>query len=200
MITCRDDLIGTYIKNDQGELRDLYLSEITKHGVKICSGHDFKKLVKRKFIGVHNYGLWPQCDWSDKPFIGEKEITMKDLKQRTKIDFVKVASGAAQKIELLMLGERLYTNRNGTSWIDWNRAKMWSLGDIDRLDLYRKVERQVDCFDDAVNLLNQTKGFDAFICYDGGLWIGIDDGIDAVGMCRDKWSEFARIILGKEEK
>lgn len=197
MITCRDDLIGTYIKNDQGELRDLYLSEITKHGVKICSGHDFKKLVKKKFIGVHNYGLWIQCDWSNKPFIGAKEITMEDLKPRTKIDFVKVA-GMEQKIELLMLGEKLYINRSEDSWMDWERAKMWHLGDIERFTLYRKVERQVDNFDDAVALLNQTKGFDAFICDDGGLWIGIEDGIDAVGMGRDKWCEFARVILGKD--
>lgn len=80
MITCKEDLHNTWIKNDKGELRDLYISVASSFGVKneTCMGG-------LPFIGI--FSEWGECGFvgntSELLFDQEsrKQLTIKDLKK-----------------------------------------------------------------------------------------------------------------------
>ena len=87
MITCKEDLIGTFIENDNGELRDLYTSICEKMSIDgtpkdlSMNNNDWLGLNREcKFIGVYEGGMWIAHQYRGK----EKKLTLEDLKPQTK--------------------------------------------------------------------------------------------------------------------
>lgn len=89
MITCKEDLIDTYIENDFGELRDLYIKIALEHNVKVCGGGGCDYLLSKNSIGVRDWGSGSQFEWNNGDFENAKLITLPDLKP-TPTKFVKV--------------------------------------------------------------------------------------------------------------
>ena len=82
MITCKEDLVNTYIENDNGVLRDVYVSLMNLHKVYICGGlTNFNYLMKKKYIGVRDFGIGVggQGEWNNTHFINAKQLTLTDL-------------------------------------------------------------------------------------------------------------------------
>lgn len=123
-----------------------------------------------------------------------KEPELSSSKLRTKVDFVKVPDGAHHKIELLKLGERLYTNKNGTGWIDWKRAKGWSIADIESWNLYRRNVRPIDCFDDVNDYIEEHSSGDC------DFEITPDREVVRINaeMPKAQWFDLARVLLEQE--
>lgn len=85
MITCKEDLINTYIENDHGELRDLYIEKMKEHGIRSCGDSDFKYLHegKKKYIAcMTEFNKNGQCEWScyASDVDDLKQLTLSDLK------------------------------------------------------------------------------------------------------------------------
>ncbi|AUR98231.1 hypothetical protein NVP1248O_17 [Vibrio phage 1.248.O._10N.261.54.F1] len=89
MITCKEDLVNTYIENDFGELRDLYINIALNYGVETCGGSNTDYLLNVHVIGVKDWGFGPQLEWIDREFKNARLITLSDLKP-TPTKFVKV--------------------------------------------------------------------------------------------------------------
>ncbi|CAH9015947.1 putative coil containing protein [Vibrio phage 242E40-1] len=87
MITCKEDLIGTFIRNDNGELRDLYISlceSLLIAGTPkdlMMSNDNWLGLNREcKFIGVYEGGMWIAHQYRSN----EKQLNLEDLKPQTK--------------------------------------------------------------------------------------------------------------------
>ena len=80
MITCKEDLVNTYIENDFGELRDLYINIALNYGVETCGGSNTDYLLNVHVIGVKDWGFGPQLEWIDREFKNARLITLSDLK------------------------------------------------------------------------------------------------------------------------
>ena len=89
MITCKEDLVNTYINNDFGELRDLYIKIALEHNVKVFGNGGYDYLLSKNSIGVRDWGFGPQLEWNDREFKNARLITLSDLKP-TPTKFVKV--------------------------------------------------------------------------------------------------------------
>ena len=89
MITCKEDLHNTWIKNDKGELRDLYISIAASFGIK-----NETRMSELPFIGI--FSEWGECGFvgnTSQLLLGQesrKQLTIKDLKKEKPTKFVKV--------------------------------------------------------------------------------------------------------------
>ncbi|AUR99175.1 hypothetical protein NVP1263B_15 [Vibrio phage 1.263.B._10N.286.51.B1] len=113
MITCKEDLINTYIENDFGELRDLYIKIALNYGVETCGGSNTDYLLNVHVIGVKDWGFGPQLEWIDREFKNARLITLSDLKP-TPAKFVKVEESIFDLKEEFECGE-LYLAVGGMS-------------------------------------------------------------------------------------
>ena len=87
MITCKEDLIGTFIENDNGELRDFYISlcesfliDGTPRDLGVGNEEWLGLNRECKFIGVYEGGMWIAHKYRSK----EKQLTLECLKPQTK--------------------------------------------------------------------------------------------------------------------
>ncbi|AUR81481.1 hypothetical protein NVP1007O_15 [Vibrio phage 1.007.O._10N.261.55.F9] len=92
MITCKEDLINTYVKNDGGKLVSLYLEKCKEFGFVWFSGVGIE--YHRPFsgaVGLNEDVRLSVSDSSEEYFIKQKckELTLSDLKP-TPTKFVKV--------------------------------------------------------------------------------------------------------------
>ena len=88
MITCKEDLYNTWIKNDKGELCEAYLGLCTEYGIfTMGSG---KPGTVDSFIQMTNVGVLGSdesiscSDFWDYSANGCKQLTLEDLKPQTK--------------------------------------------------------------------------------------------------------------------
>ena len=87
MITCKEDLINTYIENDFGELRDLYINKAAELGFD-HQGGEYRDMhwYKLRFIGITDDNLSPnanrlgQTDVDNVRLSTGKKLTLSDLK------------------------------------------------------------------------------------------------------------------------
>ena len=138
MITCKEDLHNTWIKNDKGELRDLYISIASSFGIKneTCMGG-------LPFIGV--FSEWEGCEivgnTSQLLFDQEsrKQLTIKDLKKEkpTSTKFVKVEESIFDLKEEFERGE-LYMWLSDEYLVVPNETQLSIL--LDHKQCYRQVE------------------------------------------------------------
>ena len=153
MITKKEDLINTYIKNDHGELRDLYTKKAVNLGLSInisCT------VTSSRFIfTTMNPGRYGNVDHTSSPdhlvsrYGPMRELTLSDLKPSTKTEFVKLEFNHAweaardheERVEFLYrqsdLGEALKGN-------NWKAIQSPSEAAQYHFDLYRRVETEID--------------------------------------------------------
>lgn len=85
MIVCKEDLINTYIENDYGELRDLYIEAMNIFGIRSPVEGRFDYLLKgeKKYIAcMTEFCRNGQPEWSSNycEVRALKKLTLSDLK------------------------------------------------------------------------------------------------------------------------
>lgn len=239
MITCKEDLINTYVKNTP-ELRREFLSLAVKFGLidsksEICESSEeavvaywrdltgdnprvgcwfsyadqikeecreltlsdlkpkskqfiskalegsIKETVKEQFAGcIKRTPLSTECKWDLKSQGKEKP--------RTKLGYEKVTDSIFDLKDEFESG-KLHYNFGDDEWFTYKDEASFATG-FKEGNVYRKVERPVEWFDDAVEYLNQNRQSGS--CDEQGvLSVGAD-------MTRDQWCDFARILLEQE--
>ncbi|QZI90984.1 hypothetical protein MYOV024v1_p0059 [Vibrio phage PS34B.2] len=146
MITKKEDLINTYIENDSGELRDLYTKKAIDLGLSInvasivtSSRFIFTKMNPEKYGNVDHAS---RLDYLVSTYGPMREVTLSDLKPRTKTEFVKCEfEHAWEAVKAFGEGEKLYTKRSHKDFVLIDNAP-----DVLRFlyDLHRKVETEID--------------------------------------------------------
>ena len=200
MITCKEDLINTYIKNDHGELRELYLSACNKFGLHSYVGDnsDFNsEFYVESFILCNEFSL-PDSEGvlQDSNFSSGKEITILDLKPRTKPSYEKVEY--ANKGDLLFVkNDDEYTECLVIGWHPHHPAIVIETGEMIGTatldDLHRKVEKPIEWWEDAAEFANNSD--DMLVQYNKE-----DDSISMLGtFSRNDACDFARILLEQGE-
>ncbi|QGF20985.1 hypothetical protein PP409_gp03 [Vibrio phage Seahorse] len=257
MITCKEDLVNTYIENDFGELRDLYVKKAVELGFRLDWLSHSPAGPSNKIVAT--------CHWNGEEcaFTGQtsylpistvdmstlRKLTLSDLKPEPK-HFVSKAleesikETASEQFEEFIKKAPIFTPCCRSSSVDLNQEKprtkveyehldqsnfnVWDLkplldngelysktsdGEYDQYSkssptymlrhfmeygVYRKVERQVEWWEDAVEYLNSKGGFDASGNSEEGLWIRLKANTTGVAMTRDQWCDFARILLEQE--
>lgn len=154
MITCKEDLINTYIENDFGELRDLYIKKAIELGVKTCERGRFEYLLDKVTIGVRDWGYGAQLEWNNRCFGDAKYLTLSDLKPPTKVVYEKVNfSSVGECVQSVHdnYGEYFFLN-NGTGEYQLaeyqDSAWYWKEDNI-----YIKVEKEIDWREEVHNKL-----------------------------------------------
>lgn len=178
MITCKEDLHNTWIKNDKGELRDLYISLAKSFGIidETCHGG-------LPFIGI--FSEWEGCEvvgnTSELLFDQEsrKQLTIKDLKKEkpTPTKFVKVEESIFDLKGEFERGE-LYSSNCEGHYTQLKYKKSFYLA-AHQDSIYRKVE--ID-WRDEVKKLDKS----AIFHDDGDLFLIIDSNSnDFISMCHE---------------
>lgn len=163
MITCKEDLMNTWIKNDLGELRDLYSSVCNKFGIAKFRGCKLDlKVIAAYSCGGGVNDLCELIDMDEDEQRGEMtELTMKDLAKPTR--FVKVEESIFDLKEEFEKGE-LYEKGSGYT-------KLISESDFAfayrENAIYRQVE--IDWRDELVSLVDSCECLDLDVhlrCFD----------------------------------
>ncbi|AUR94880.1 hypothetical protein NVP1199A_14 [Vibrio phage 1.199.A._10N.286.55.C10] len=112
MITCKEDLIGTYILNDRGELREMYIKKALEFGLSVnsaclttSSDLIFTKSQSADF-GMVDHAL--TIEYLKRTYGAQREATLMDLKP-TPTKFVKVEESIFDLKEEFERGE-LYSS------------------------------------------------------------------------------------------
>ena len=160
MIKCKEDLINTYIENDHGELRDLYIKKAIELGFS-HQGYRDRDLnwYNLDFIGI--------CEGWDNDMLGQtmsegekiddyecKKLTLSDLKPRTRTEYEKVTESIFDLRDEFGRGE-LYFDRDrctGGIYVSSDQyQKIRDMNDFSQAalnNIYRKVEKEIDWRDD----------------------------------------------------
>lgn len=192
MITCKQDLINTAVFCSNAELRDLYISKCKQFGILWVHNLDINKYsLLYVSDGAKLHGV--QTD-ADVYYQDHKRLTISDLKPRTKVEYKKVKLSLPERIEILESGEWLYLDPDGRTHIDMHCTANWTVGALRDKEVYRKVERPVEWWEDAAEFIVENDDDDLSAYFDkqsGGLRINTN-------LPRDKWCDFARILLEQE--
>lgn len=207
MITCKEDLINTYIENDHGELRDLYLSKCEYFGFLSNSGRKPTEMAESSapYFGMTETdgALSYSTNWSFADN-GCKKLTLSDLKPRTKVEYELIKfESTAGAYRAMLDGEKLYS-QDGESEFLFDGKNFVGIdidGGVYTLEchsnnepFYRKVERPVEWWDDVVEFIVENDDDDLSAYFDkqsGNLRVNTN-------LPRDKWCDFARILLEQE--
>ena len=189
MITCKEDLHNTWIKNDKGELRDLYISIAASFGIKneTCMGG-------LKFIGI--FSEWGGCGFvgntSELLFDQEsrKQLTIKDLKKEkpNPTKFVKVEESIFDLKGEFERGE-LYSSDCEGHYTQLKCEKKFYLAAY-KDSIYRKVE--ID-WRDEVYAWNSSNRIGVYNPLDFKVGLLIDN-------CNDKFIEMCHLVASLTEK
>ena len=182
MITCKEDLMNTYIENDFGELRDLYTKKAIDLGLSInvasivtSSRFIFTKINPEKYGNVDHAS---RLDYLVSTYGPMKEVTLSDLKPKP-TKFVKVEEAIFDLKGEFERGE-LYC-KNLCASDDYTRlsTEVALFGCASADNIYRKVE--IDWRDEVKKLDSHAIFYD-----DGDLYSVIDSNSnDFISMCHE---------------
>ena len=145
MITKKEDLINTYVKTDCEELVHLYLKRCKEFGFTWFSGKDINSSkANGSAVGLNEDVKLSVTNGSLDYFNDRncRELSLSDLKPRTKTEFVKCEFNHAwEAVKAFEDGEELYTKRSHKDFVLIDNAP-----DVLRFlyDLHRKVEAEID--------------------------------------------------------
>ena len=169
MITKKEDLYFTHVKNEP-ELRDAFIAKCKEFGIGVLCFDNHESYLE---VYSNGYGEFEICGTDDlEP--QSKELTLSDLKPRTKTEFVKCEYNHAwEAVKAFEEGEKFYTKRSHKDFV--------LIEDLIRLfdGLHRKVETEIDERQEFIDAVIGGKGSD-------GYWFnGVFVSSDVVGVIYD---------------
>ena len=174
---------------------------------KLC-GH--ARLSKDEILGEYISAKYIYCSDSgmlsydgesiESPSTNNKKVAFDEIvgskkEPRTKEVHEKVELSLVEKVTLLDSGEWLYTKPNGRTHIDLECAKSWSLAALDGVEVYRKVTKPIEWWEDACEHVKASSSDDweLEVANEGQVMRMTAE------MTRDQWCDFARILLEQGE-
>lgn len=211
MITCKQDLINTYIENDHGELRDLYVKNAVKLGFRLdwlshSPDGPLNKIVATchwngeecAFTGQTSYLPISTVDMSSL-----RKLTISDLKPRTKVGYEKVTESIFDLKDDFESGI-LFTKKFNQEWhqikTEEQLGNLLSMNDDPTKNgIYRKVERSVEWWEDAVEYIRSLNGEANAIDFTDADGDGKKMAMNiSVVLDERQAKDFARILLEQE--
>lgn len=196
MILSKKKLFNTYIENDKGELRDLYFSAIEKSGLETKVDGLYSD-YNHRFISVLGDCNYVQSI-SDPLLVRKcKKLTLSDLKPRTKVEYVHLdrTNFNVWDLKPLLDSGELYSKTSEGEYDQYCKSSpTYMLRHFMEYGVYRKVERPVEWWEDAVEFIVESDDDDLSAYFDkqsGNLRVNTN-------LPRDKWCDFARILLEQE--
>lgn len=190
MITCKEDLIGCYVDGSCHELARAFQERLFSFGIHWLHFDDQKVRIPSgecRYICFNG----DVVSWNPKAYTIEHyntQLTLSDLKPRTKVEYEKVTESIfdlKDEFESLNLYD---SDRSVISDVDY-LAELFAEGEI-----YRKVERPVEWWEDALEYVVSLSDDDIMNEYDH-----LSESISIkVSMNRKQAQDFARIILEQE--
>ena len=153
MITKKEDLINTYIVNDHGELRDLYISALGRFGVDTCESDEH-------FL-IYEPDDYPHMDtasfgWNN--YNNSRRLTISDLKPRTRTKYERVTESIFDLRDEFERGE-LYCKhehaREFTQVINTQTLAQALHGGY----CFRKVEKEIDWREEVSNFVDDKYSY-----------------------------------------
>ncbi|QZI90965.1 hypothetical protein MYOV024v1_p0040 [Vibrio phage PS34B.2] len=142
MITCKEDLFDTYIKNDFGKLRDLYVSACNEFGIEKFI--DCKLDLDVIAVFSCNSGVsdpWELIDINREDEISEMtELTLKDLAKPTPTKFVKVEESIFDLKEEFERGELYFSVCSEGEVFEKIERERRLMNNLASGNVYRQVE------------------------------------------------------------
>ncbi len=192
------DLENTYIENDNGKLRDLYVAEAMRQGYARYS--DTAQCKYLEVVSVSGRGV---CIYSTSAVEMEsKKITLADFKPLTRTEYVKLELKTKDFYMLMLNGDKLYNGDGSVTYkFDGKNFIGARGGDSDsdswtiecrseREPFYRKVEKEITWYEDAINYAKSCEGVNTAI------YSKEYDSIDIDGsMTRQECNEYAKLLL-----
>ncbi|AUS01505.1 hypothetical protein NVP1286O_14 [Vibrio phage 1.286.O._10N.286.55.C4] len=182
MITCKEDLMNTYIRNDNGELLELYIASCLEFGFHLSPAFNGSKLLDDEFMfiatGIDGDSVWAVNNRYDAM---TSQLTISDLKpkQCKPTKFVKVEESIFDLKGEFERGELYFS--------EWGEEKSFAkikkehrlMNNLNSGNVYRQVE--ID-WRDEVKKLDKSAIF-----HDGGdLFLIIDSNSnDFISMCHE---------------
>lgn len=173
MITCKEDLMNTWIENDNGELTKAYLEACSKFGL-VTKG-DGNKATMETFMLMENIGVCKDdgaitcSDFWDYSENGCKQLTIDDMKREVKKEkptptkFVKVEESIFDLREEFERGELYAVNGREKHFVINNEG--WLTNAKSNGNVYRQVK--VDWRDEMAEFTGLGKSFYTWIdCID----------------------------------
>lgn len=166
MIKCKEDLINTYIENDHGELRDLYVKKAIELGFahQGYRDRDFS-WYNLEFIGI--------CEGWDNDRLGQtmiknekindyecKKLTLLDLKPRTRTEYEKVTESIFDLRDEFERGELYCKHEDAREYTQITNTQTLAQA-LHSGICYRKVEKEIDErreFIDELSRIQKTIG------------------------------------------
>jgi len=185
VISCKEDLLNTYIENDNGELLYAYLSELRRFGFKWPEN----TVWDWQFCYASNGFECPQQAPCDDELINEgwRKLTLSDLKpKRTKVEYKKVLSVFNLDRDKMRNGEYGELDADGEFYSRYEEVSI--VLSLTNNGLYEKAEKEVEWWEAAAEYA-QNVGSVRNISITGG-----DMSIQGY-MTKGQWKEFAKLIL-----
>lgn len=164
MITCKEDLINTYIENDHGELRDLYIKKAIEFGFSHQGYRD-------RNLDWYNLGFIGICEGWGNDRLGQsmvenekindyecKKLTLSDLKPRTRTEYEKVTESIFDLRDEFERGELYCKFEHAREYTQITNAQTLSQA-LHRGYCYRLVEKEIDWRDESHGYLANKTGF-----------------------------------------
>ena len=204
MITCKEDLINTYVKNTP-ELRREFLSTAVKFGLvgreqEVSESSDDDAVVAYWHdVDRENLTLGCWSIYSNRIKEECRELTLSDLKPRTKTSY--------EKVESVDSGDRVFVFVHGDeSWaeclvIGWHPEhpiiiveSHQGLGTATLDEVHCKLENPIEWWEDLVECIDNTTDGSGYAESIKGEKLHVN-----ASMTRDQWCDFARILLEQGE-
>lgn len=181
------DLKNTYIENDFGELLDLYVKECNKQGIEWFEGfHGLDNDDQVIFVDSGNE-LYSCLKNLTGYYDCLKQITLADIKPRTRVEYVKVEDSIFHLKPDFEAGE-LYSKHNKKDKYYMINTEIWLVSAMHNGNVFRKVEREIEWYEDIPNggvlCVNPNEGVSVvtsysngvsnpFECENGDTWTGV---------------------------
>ena len=183
----KEKLLNSYIENDNGELKMLYMDALSGHGVTTCAHFN----PSRKYLecanacsGLAVYGVGELFSISK----GSKQLTLADFKPKTKVEYFKLV-GVPKLSELFEIFEadELYTKSMHC------HKQVCSIEAVIKLfsnaGAYRKVETEVTWQDELISFITNCSD-NSNLKYNVSL-IDDDSGMD---LSEDEFIEMCHLV------
>lgn len=203
-ITCKEDLLNTYIKNDNDELLDLFISKMKEFGIKSCDDPDFEYLRggNKPFIFCSTqFSGCGQAEWGRCGCSKYRRLTLDDFKPaspKTKPVYTPVTESIFDLKEDFEAGNlyfRWFGNPESEDSVGYDQITDENMlfSRYEEKRLLRKTEKPVEWFEEAADYLQNIRAEE-----DEGEITFLGCGGDFVirkMLSKEQWIEVSKKIL-----
>jgi hypothetical protein len=205
MITCKEDMRGCYALRCDKEVFELFMDNCEQFGIKWAGRRDDPRDCQFGEAVVFSGTEEDKLTHGSEPGMkqkGYKRLTLSDLKPRTKVEYEHLERSSFNVWDLKSLLENgeLYSKTSTGEYDQYSKSSQtYMLRHFMEYGVYRKVERPVEWWDDAVEYIRSLNGEANAIDFTDAESDGKKMAINiSVVLDERQAKDFARILLEQE--